>query len=170
MFPATSPLATLLAKHHVKVKFVLVGVWNTAFGYLVFVALDMLFARTFARRYIAYMTAMVLSNVVAIMNAYVFHKYVTFRSDVSGKNIYAEFLRFSTTYLFTFALALMLMPLFVEICGLVPRIAAALVLFVCTVISYIGHSKFSFRRGDHTRPRLTRPDSHEGRPREIDDR
>lgn len=143
---APSPLANLLAKHHVKLKFVLVGAWNTLFGYLVFLALDTLFARAFSRRYAAYMTAMVLSNLLAITNAYIFHKYVTFKSAVRGRAVIAEFVRFFTTYVFTFCMSLVLLPIFVEILDIGPKIAAALVIFVCTVVSWVGHSRFSFGR------------------------
>jgi putative flippase GtrA len=142
--PAPSPLANLLAKHHIKVKFVLVGAWNTVFGYLVFLVLDTLFAGAFSRRYVAYMTAMVLSNLLAITNAYIFHKYVTFKSDVRGRAVIAEFLRFFTTYVFTFCMSLALLPIFVEILNIGPKMAAALVIFVCTVVSWVGHSRFSF--------------------------
>jgi putative flippase GtrA len=150
--PAPSPLANLLAKHHVKVKFLLVGAWNTVFGYLVFLALDTLFARAFSRRYVAYMTAMVLSNLLAIANAYVFHKYVTFKSDVRGRAIIAELLRFFTTYIFTFCMSLGLLPIFVEILNFGPKIAAALVILACTVISWVGHSRFSFGRSSTRDP------------------
>jgi putative flippase GtrA len=151
--PASSPLANLLAKHRVKTKFVLVGIWNTIFGYLVFVALDILFARTFSRRYAAYMAAMVLSNVLAITNAYLFHKYVTFRSDVRGRGIIAEFLRFTTTYLFSICMSLVLLPVFVEILGIGPKIAAALVILLGTMVSWIGHSRFSFSSSATVHPR-----------------
>jgi hypothetical protein len=49
------PTAEFMAKHQVKVKFLVVGLWNTIFGYLVFVAFDSLFASIFAKRYVAYM-------------------------------------------------------------------------------------------------------------------
>ncbi len=81
------PLATLLKSNNVKIRFVVVGIWNTIFGYLAFVSLDLLFTPLFSRRYFAYMLAVVLSNFMAILNAYLFHKYVTFKSPVRGKGI-----------------------------------------------------------------------------------
>jgi putative flippase GtrA len=71
--------------HRTKIKFVLVGVWNTIFGYLVFVGLDILFASLFSKRYLAYMSAAVLSNILAIINAYLFYKYLTFQSRCAGR-------------------------------------------------------------------------------------
>jgi putative flippase GtrA len=138
--------ADYIAKYHEKIRFLIVGAWNTIFGYLVFVGFDILFTSFCAKRYVAYMSAAVLSNILAIINAYIFHKHITFKSKVKGIGIFYEFLKFSTTYLVTFCLSLILLPLFVEILYMDPKIAAAAVILCCTVISYLGHSRFSFRR------------------------
>ena len=133
-----------IAKYHVKIRFLVVGVWNTIFGYLVFVGFDILFTSFFTKRYVSYMSAAVLSNVLAIINAYIFHKYITFKSKIKGVGIIVEFLKFSTTYIVTFCLSLILLPFFVEVMNLDPKIAAAVVILCCTIISYLGHSRFSF--------------------------
>jgi putative flippase GtrA len=138
-------MADFMAKHQTKLRFLMVGIWNTFFGYLVFIGLDSLFILLCSQRYFAYMSAAVLSNILAIINAYIFHKYVTFKSRIKGIGIIFEFFKFSTTYLVTFCLSLMILPLFVEILGVTPKIAGGLVICCCTVISYVGHSKFSFR-------------------------
>jgi putative flippase GtrA len=95
---------------------------------------------------VAYMLAAVLSNILAIINAYIFHKFVTFRSPSRGIAIVPEFLRFFPMYLFSFCLGLVLLPVFVELFHLDPKISAALLIPITTIISYIGHSKFSFKR------------------------
>ena len=127
-----------------KKRFVVVGIWNTIFGYMVFFILDTFFEDIFTKRYFAYMSAMILGQIVATINAFVLHKYVTFKSEVKGKGIIPEFFRFCMTYVFTFSLGLVLLPFFVEIVHLHPRIAAAIVILICTLISYVGHSRFSF--------------------------
>lgn len=137
-------MADFVAKHHIKLKFLVVGIWNTIFGYLIFIGFDSLFAHLLSKRYDAYMSAAVLSNILAIINAYIFHKYITFKSEIKGTGIILEFFRFSTTYLITFCLSLLLLPLFVEIMNVTPKIAAGFVILCGTVISYFGHSKFSF--------------------------
>jgi putative flippase GtrA len=129
----------------VKVKFVLVGIWNTIFGYLVFCLLDTLFSYLFLKRYIAYMSAMVLGQILAVVNAYIFHKYITFKSRAKGKEIIQEFIRFNATYVVIFCLSLVLLPFFVEVFHITPKIAAAMVILICTIISYLGHSIFSFK-------------------------
>jgi len=90
------------------------------------------------------MGAMVMANVVSVINAYIFHRYITFRSPKKGREIITEFIKFCTTYVVVFVLNLLLLPSFVEIGRLSPKVAAALVIPLCTVISYIGHSRFSF--------------------------
>jgi putative flippase GtrA len=134
----------LIAAHWTKIKFVVVGVWNTIFGYLVFVGLDMLFASLFSKRYVAYMSAAVLSNILAIINAYIFHKYITFRSTVTGGEAVMEFVRFSSTYLVTFCIGMISLPLFVEVGHIDPKVAGFLTIPLTTLISYLGHQKFSF--------------------------
>jgi putative flippase GtrA len=138
-------LVDLLAKHRVKVKFVLVGIWNTIFGYSVFCLLDTLFSHLFATRYVAYMSAMVLGQIIAIINAYISHKYITFKSRVRGRKIIIEFFRFSMTYAVTFCLSLILLPIFAESFHITPKISGAIVILICSVISYLGHSRFSFK-------------------------
>ena len=137
-------LRDLCHRHGLKIRFIVVGAWNTVFGYLIFLLADLLLSHWVGERYVAYMAAMVISYILAIMNAYVWHKRITFRSGTKGTAMLVEFIRFCTTYLFTFFLSLILLPALVEICYLDPRVAAALVLFICTVLSYLGHSRFSF--------------------------
>ena len=136
----------LWLNHQKKVRFLLVGLWNTIFGYLVFVGLDYLFNLFFSPRYVAYMSAAVLANIIAILNAYIFHKFVTFRSPLRGLAIVPEFVRFFSMYLFSFFLSLVLLPVFVELFHLDPKIAGALLIPITMIISYLGHSRFSFRQ------------------------
>ena len=63
----------------------------------------------------------------------------------AGWGVLREYFRFTGTYLFTFILGLILLPVFVEVLGMTPQIAAAVIILICTVFSYLGHSRFSFR-------------------------
>lgn len=138
-------MSNLMTRHQVKAKFVLVGIWNGIFGYGIFCLLDTLFDWLFSTRSVAYMCAMVLAQILAVINAYIWHKYITFGSKAKGSPIIAEFFRFSMTYGVTFGLSVVLLPAFVEIGHIHPKIAAAIIILICTVISYLGHSRFSFR-------------------------
>ena len=138
-------LEHLLINHETKWRFLAVGVWNAIFAYLVFVGLDILFACLFSKRYLAYMLAQLVSNVLGIVNAFIFHKYITFESRVRGKGILAEFARFFSTCLFSMMIGLMLLPFFVEIIGLDPKISRAILIPIIAIINYFGHSRFSFK-------------------------
>lgn len=136
-----------LKRQRKEFRFVVVGAWNTVFGYLVFLLFVDLASRIFSLHQLAYMVGFVLANVVAILNAFLFHRFITFRSQVRGLAILTELVKFSSTYLFTFFLSALLLPVLIEILHLSIPIAGALVLLVCTMISYFGHSRFSFRKG-----------------------
>ena len=103
-------MSNLKNSYQVKIKFVLVGIWNTILGYGIFCLLDTLFAWLFSARAVAYMCAMVLAQILAVINAYICHKHITFKSEAKGKAIIAEFFRFSATYAVTFCLSLALLP------------------------------------------------------------
>lgn len=144
-----SGLDRVFQKNITKIKFLLVGIWNTLVGYGVFWGLDTAFSNLFEIRYVAYMSAMVLSQVVGTMNAFIFHKYITFNSKTAGIQMLYEFFRFCLTYVFTFLLSLILLPVFVEVFHLIPKVSAAIIIMICAVISYLGHLRFSFRVKKH---------------------
>ena len=134
-----------LPRQRTRIKFVIVGIWNTIFGYLVFVGLDSLCEWVFSRRTVAYLVASLLANVLAITHAYIFHKFVTFRSPVKGKNIFIEFARFFSTYVVSIFLGMILLAFFVESLSLQPKTAAAVIIPLTMLVSYFGHSRFSFK-------------------------
>ena len=91
------------------------------------------------------MPAMILGNLIAIVNAFIFHKYITFRSSVKGIGIIYEFVKFFTTYSVSFFLSIILMPILVEIFYIQPNFSAALIIVICIFFSYYGNLKFSFK-------------------------
>lgn len=129
-----------------KFRFILVGGWNTLAGYLIFVCFDYLFMKLIDTRYIAYMTAMILAQAVSICQAFVMHRYITFRSKTKGRAILVEFGRFVMTYLGVCIAAPIMLPVFVEVFKITPRISAAIITLITATISYFGHANFSFRQ------------------------
>ena len=134
----------LWLKHQIKIRFSVIGVWNTIFGYLVYISLDYLFTFVFQKRYLAYMTAAVLANIIATISAFLFHKHITFKSTVRGKGVIIEFFKFYSMYTVTNILGLVLLPFFVEVLKIDPKISGALLIPIVAIISYFGHSRFSF--------------------------
>ncbi len=136
----------LTKKKSVPIKFVIVGIWNTIFGYLAFLLFDVSFSFLFKKRYPAYICAMFVAQIVSIVNAYIFHKYVTFKATAKNSKIISEFFRFSLTYVFIFCFNILFLPFFVEILAMKPNSAAAVLIFLSSIASYYGHSIFSFKK------------------------
>ena len=134
-----------LANHKVKVKFLFVGAWNTLFGFVVFVLLYKLCQRIFKVEYFAYTTAQIAGTVLAILNAYIFHKHITFESKVKGRKMIIEILKFSTTYTILFIVGLIFMPFFVEVLKVKPILSSVILNIIIIFTSYFGHSRFSFK-------------------------
>ena len=141
-------LSDLLDKHQVKVRFVLVGIWNVLFAYLVFYGFLNLFSSFIPTMYIAYMLAIFLSNIVAIINSFILHKYITFKSRRKGVPIIIEFFKFVLTYLITFCLSMFLLPFLVEVFHIPPKISGALLIPICAVINYLGASKIFLKASE----------------------
>jgi len=99
---------------------------------------------------VIYLLALVFCNTLSIINSYVFHKYITFKSPKKGMKMVREFVRTSGVYLLAFFVSVGLLSLFVESCQLDPKLAGALTILAITPISYMLHSKFSFRCSDNT--------------------
>jgi putative flippase GtrA len=128
------------------VRFVIVGGWNTVFGYGVFAGANYLLADRLPH---AYMVASVIANILAISMAYLGHKFVTFRTR---GNYLREYLRFYLVYGVTALIGLALLPLVVALLGTVvanrahvPYIAQAILLPIGVLLSFVGHKRFSFR-------------------------
>ena len=133
------------AKHRVKIVFVLSGTWNTFFAVVIFIGLHAAAGRVISQKQVAYMSAYALTNILSILNAFVLHKYMTFRSVAKGKHLVMEFFRFFCTYAFVFALSMLLFPVLVEGFRITPNMANVVGILITIAVSYLGHSRFSFK-------------------------
>jgi putative flippase GtrA len=121
-----------------KVRYLIAGGWNTLFGYLSGVLLYYLLRDHFHVVEIA-----ILGNVIAITMAFVTYKMFVFQTK---GNWLAEYLR---TYLVYGGIAIVgIGLLWILVDGLVLPfwIAQGLVIAVTVVISYLSHSRFTFRQ------------------------
>ncbi len=90
------------------------------------------------------MTAAIISNIIATISAFLFHKHITFKSTVRGKGVMIEFFKFYSTYTATTILGFALLPFFVEVLKIDPKISGAFLIPIVAIVSYFGHSRFSF--------------------------
>ncbi|WP_233548777.1 GtrA family protein [Clavibacter lycopersici] len=144
--PAPRPLARLRGLlDDRRVRFLLVGGFNTVFAFALFAALEATAGRALddAGQPIAGSLVPLLgSYAVAILAAFALYRRLVFR--VRG-HVLRDLGRFVSVYLVSITLNAVLLPVLVAV-G-VPRLGAqALLVVVITVISYVGHGRFSFRR------------------------
>ena len=124
-----------------EVRYLVVGGWNTLFGYLVFAVLQLTVGHV-----IGYMAVLVIAQVIGILNAYVLYRAFVFQ--VKG-NWWFDLVRFSTVYWIVFGVNVIALPLMVSVLGMNVLVAQAIFLVVTVIASYFAHNHFSFRRAGH---------------------
>lgn len=119
-----------------KFRFLLVGVTNTVFGYLLFASLLLVVGD------VSYVLAGVISHLTATTLSFGLNRTYVFRSK---NRVLAEYLRFQLTYTLILALNLSLLIALVEFLGWPVLVAQAVCLLFVAVSSYLGHRYVSFR-------------------------
>ncbi|MEP6842914.1 MAG: GtrA family protein [Pseudolysinimonas sp.] len=135
----TTQVRRLLADE--RVRFLLVGGVNTAVGYGLFVVIELSIGR-----WIGYLGSLYLSYALAVTLAFVLHRRLTFRAHTTGGSALVDFARFCSVYVVALAVNTIGLPLLVEVGHLPPIGAQAIMVVATTLISYLGHKYFSFRR------------------------
>lgn len=121
-----------------RTRFIIIGGINTVVAYGLFVA----FEAAFGGRYLL---SLLLSYLVATILAFMLHRRFTFA--VTGRaSLVADFLRFESVYVVMLSANAVLLPVLVELAGWSSLAAQAAIIIVTTIISYLGHKFFSFRR------------------------
>ncbi len=137
------PLALLAARRE-QILYLVVGGWNTVFGYGVWAVLQFLLGER-----LHYLAIVVISWPFAVLNAYLCYRYLVFRSRGP---ILRELPRFSTVYVGDAAGD----P--GRAAGRAPRlpwsiyVVQALFMAIVIVASYLAHKHFSFGGGPTRRP------------------
>ena len=131
------------------VRYLMVGVWNTVFGYSLYALLTALLT---PRLRFAYLYASIFSNLIAITVAYFGYKFFVFKTK---GNYLVEWFRCILVYGSGILPGLVLLPLLVG--GLhygfhldrsAPYIAGGLWTGLTVLYSFFGHKHFSFRVPD----------------------
>jgi len=134
-----------------RIAFLLVGGFNTAVGFSLFVFFDFTVGRWVdenINRIAGSLVTLACAHVVAVLIAFVMYRRFVFR--VRG-HIGRDLLRFQAVYLVSTGINAIVLPILVQL-G-VDRILAQLMILVVTVlVSYFGHKYFSFRRSKTDSP------------------
>ena len=121
-----------------KLRFLVVGGVNCGFGFICFVA----YQRTVGEHW-GYMWTLALTHVTSVLFGYATHRSFVFR--VSG-HLLRDLWRFESVYLFALGLNAVLLPVLVELGGASVLLAQAAITALNVLVSWLGHSRFSFRR------------------------
>lgn len=128
-------------------RYLLVGIWNTAFGYATFVLFTYLLSGRWPRY--AYIPASLLSSVFSITVAFFGYKLFVFKTK---GNYLREWLRCMAVYGSSIAIGLAILPFVVylirhatTIDTQAPYLAAAVMMGFNAIYNFLGHKKFSFR-------------------------
>ena len=119
-------------------RYLIVGAWNTAFGYALGVFLY------YALRDHFHLVAISIGgNIIAITMSYLTYKIFVFRTKGDWL---AEYCRTYFVYGGSAIFGVFLLWFFVDGVGIPFWIAQALIVMVTVLISYVGHAKFTFQR------------------------
>ena len=142
----------LYARHGEKLRYLLVGAWNTALGYLVFLlALKVLGPSLQALTgpglsgwigHYYYLVVQWAVWVLMVVNSTVMMKYFAFKSK--GRLLH-QIGRAYAVYLPAQGISTVLLWFTVKLLGLSPAAGQLLTVVVATVFSYLGHKYFTFR-------------------------
>ncbi|MDE2491985.1 MAG: GtrA family protein [Elusimicrobia bacterium] len=138
MTPSARRARAFASAHARKIRYVAVGLWNTAFGYGAFALLCHLGQKVGVH----YLYALAAAQALATTNGYLAHKHFTFKT--AGFALLREYLRFSAVYWAIFVVNAFALPQLVRVTGLGPILAQGLFLPFTIVAGYLAHSRFSF--------------------------
>jgi putative flippase GtrA len=135
-------------------RYLLVGVWNTGFGYGTFVLFTVILSRPFPKY--GYIAAGVFSSVLSITVAFFGYKWFIFRTK---GNYLREWLRCMAVYGSSMVLGAFLLPSAVFLIRHLtiidknaPYLAAAIITVVNIFYNFLGNKKFSFRTAAAAQP------------------
>jgi putative flippase GtrA len=141
--PMVGPFARFCVRRREQILYLVVGGWNTLFGYAFWALLQYLL-----HPYLHYLAILVISWPFSVANAYICYRTFVFRSKGS---VWRELPRFSLVYVVGLALGLIVLPILVRVLPLNLYAIQALFMAAVIVISYLAHRHFSFRTSHKTR-------------------
>lgn len=128
-----------------RAAFLIVGGINTVAGFGFFVLADLTLGSVIdaaAGPVVGSLVVLAVAHVLGVLFAFVLHRRFVFK--VTG-HVLRDLVRFESVYLVALGINAVTLPLLVAF-GIPRLVAQALITLVTTVVSYVGHRFFSFRR------------------------
>lgn len=119
-------------------RYLVIGAYNTVFGYGIFALLWSIWGQLFH-----YIAILCISHVISVVNAYYGYKTFVFYSRVSGLRAFAKF---NTVYLGAFFFNILSLPVLVEGLNFHPLIAQVIIIGLTVMTSYLLHRSYSFSK------------------------
>lgn len=124
-----------------KIRYLLAGGWNTLFGYA-----SGLFLYYGMDGRISVIAVGFISNILAITMAFLTYKVFVFRTKGDW---FVEYIRTYVVYGAMAIFGVLLLWVSVDVIGLPFWLAQGLIIMPTIIISYIGHSRFTFRKDQY---------------------
>ena len=143
-----------------EIHYLIVGGWNTLFGYVCFALLYYLLSARFAdinivipKGFMALVSddvvvplgsalIVIINNVITVTNNYVWYKLFVFKTK---GNYLREYLRFYAVYAVALVFNLIALPLMVDILKLNAYASQAAITVCIIIMSYVANNKFAFK-------------------------
>lgn len=148
---ALGPAVSFYFRRREQILYLLVGGWNTVFGYGVWASLQFLLGE-----HLHYLIVVLIAWPIAVLNAYLGYRFVVFRSRGP---ITRELPRFASVYVATLVVNLALLPIALNALSFNIYVIQAVFTGVVVVFSYLAHKFFSF--GGRARSGTDRSKPHE---------
>ena len=129
-------VADLVRRRQEQVLYLVVGAWNTAFGYGIWALLQFLLGER-----LHYLVVVLIAWPIAVLNAYLGYRFLVFKSRGS---ILRELPRFSLVYLVTLGINLLLLPIALRVLPFNIYLTQAALTVLVVIGSYLSHRSFSF--------------------------
>jgi putative flippase GtrA len=126
-----------------RVAFLFVGALNTAIGTIWFALFDWWLGSKWNGY--GHYPALVITYAVSILCAFVLYRRIVFK--VHG-NVWRDLGRFTTVYLSAFVVNLVLLWVMIHLLHWHPFLSQCLITFVTTIVSWVGHNRYSFKRAE----------------------
>jgi putative flippase GtrA len=131
-------LLKVLKKFDQQFRFLIVGGVNTVFGLSIY---PLLYIAT-RKLGVSYLWLLVPSQILAISFSYATFKYFVYKTK--GNHV-REYGKFSFFHVVMFMLNLVVLPFFVEVCGINPMVSQVLFGLFVASISYFWYKKIAFK-------------------------
>jgi putative flippase GtrA len=127
----------MIERHKEKIMYLIVGMWNTAFGYGLFAGLYYLLSKS-----MHYNVILLICYVVSTINAYLLYKYLVFKTK---GDLIRGYLRFSMVYVYAYLGNMLLLFALKRFTSIDLYLGQAISVIVIVLISYMSHKKYTFK-------------------------